>query len=330
MSNQLIDNHGRTISYLRLSITDRCNLRCFYCMPEQGVELMPKAELLTFEEILRLVQISSEMGIKKVRLTGGEPFVRKDSLQLITAIRQQFPALQLAITTNGILLQQHLPALHALGVTDINLSLDCLNPELFHRITRRNEFEKVYAALLQMLEMGFNVKVNMVVMDGVNTHEIVTMAYLAKDFPLEVRYIEEMPFNGVGVREGKFEWNEKAIIATLANEFPIRVAQKVAGETAQVIHVDGFKGNLGVIAAYTRSFCGTCNRLRVTAQGQLKTCLYDNGAVDLRALLRSTASDEVLKMSLLQAVSTRYKDGFEAEADRINNPIHESMSIIGG
>lgn len=299
-------------------------------MPEHGIELMPKSELLSFEEILRLVNICHSLGIKKIRLTGGEPFVRKDAMELIAAIRTQFPDIQLAITTNGVFLQQHLQALKLLGVLDINLSLDCLDPALFHRITRRNDFEKVYVTLLQMVEMGFRVKINMVVMDGINTHEISTMAQLAKQHPLEVRYIEEMPFNGVGIREEKFVWDEKAILAELAKVYAIRVNQKVAGETAQLIHVDGFKGNLGVIAAYTRSFCGTCNRLRITAQGQLKTCLYDNGAVDLRALLRSTSADEAIVASIEAAVGKRYRDGFEAEADRVANPIHESMSIIGG
>ena len=198
VAKQLFDNHGRPINYLRLAVTDRCNLRCFYCMPEEGIKYLPKKDLLTFEEIERMVMMMAEMGITKIRLTGGEPFIRTDLMQLIRRIVEIEGIHSVHLTTNGILTAQHVPELKRLGIASINLSLDTLNRERFKMITRRDEFAKTYETLQSLLHHKIPVKINAVVMDGKNIEDIIPLVNLTKDHDVSVRFIEEMPFNGKG------------------------------------------------------------------------------------------------------------------------------------
>lgn len=329
---QLFDNHGRPINYLRLAVTDRCNLRCFYCMPEEGIHYLPKKELLTFEEIERLIELMASMGISKVRLTGGEPFLRTDLMQLIRKIVSIDGINDLHLTTNGILTAPYIDELKSLGITSVNLSLDTLDRERFKMIARRDEFEKTWEAFQLLMKANISVKLNAVVMDGKNIDDIIPMVELTRQYPISVRFIEEMPFNGEGNHYPVLKWTHKKILDHIAGEYP--TLQKIADpENATAYHyqIPGFKGNIGIIAAFTRSFCGTCNRIRVTAQGELKTCLYDDGVLNIKTLMREGRTDDQIKEELSKAFAHRPKDGFEAERNRKNeSSVRESMSTIGG
>jgi molybdenum cofactor biosynthesis protein A len=328
---QLFDNHGRPINYLRLAVTDRCNLRCFYCMPEEGIKYMPKKELLTFEEIERLVTMLAQIGITKIRLTGGEPFVRTDLMQLIRRIVKIDGIKDVHLTTNGILTAQHIPELKRLGIASVNLSMDTLDRERFKMITRRDEFGKTRETLQSLLDHEIPVKINTVVMEGKNIEDILSLVELTKDQNVSVRFIEEMPFNGEGSHYASLAWTYKKILAHIKQEFPhIQKVQDPENSTAYHYQVPGFKGNIGIIAAFSRTFCGTCNRIRVTAQGVLKTCLYDDGVLNIKDLIREGLSDAEVKVYLLKAFAHRAKDGFEAEMKRKGHTVSESMSTIGG
>jgi molybdenum cofactor biosynthesis protein A len=328
---QLFDNHGRPINYLRLAVTDRCNLRCFYCMPEEGIKYMPKKELLTFEEIERLVTMLAEMGITKIRLTGGEPFVRNDLMQLIRTIVEIDGIKDIHLTTNGILTAPHIPELKKLGIASVNLSMDTLDRERFKMITRRDEFGKTRETLQSLLDHGIAVKINTVVMEGKNIEDILSLVELTKDQDVSVRFIEEMPFNGEGSHYASLAWTYKKILAHIKQEFPtIQKMQDPENSTAYHYQVPGFKGTIGIIAAFSRTFCGTCNRIRVTAQGVLKTCLYDDGVLNIKDLMRAGLTDQEIKGHLQNAFAHRAKDGFEAEMKRKEHTVSESMSTIGG
>lgn len=328
----LYDNHGREINYVRIAVTDRCNLRCFYCMPEEGIQYMPKKDLLTFEEIERLVTSLAAMGISKVRFTGGEPFVRKDFMELVNSISAIQGIDSLHLTTNGVLTGPYVQQLKQAGVKSVNLSLDTLDRERFKIITRRDEFDNVMDTLNLLLKENIEVKINAVVMEGKNTDDILALVDFTKDKPVSVRFIEEMPFNGEGSHYPILNWTHKKIIDHIQGAYPNMV--KIKDEphsTSYNYSIPGHLGNIGVIAAFSRTFCGTCNRIRITAQGTLKTCLYDDGVLSIRDLMRSQASDTQIKETLSKAFRNRAKDGFEAErARRSGAGVSESMSTIGG
>ena len=328
----LIDNHGRPISYLRLAVTDRCNLRCFYCMPEDGIKYLPKNELLTYEEMERLVILLVKMGINKLRITGGEPFVRQDLIKFIENLSNINGLKQIAITTNGVLTLPYLKTLKELGVRKINLSLDSIDKNRFHKITRRDEFNTVMKTLEQLLINGFDVKINCVVMQEENIEDIIPLLNLMKENSLGVRFIEEMPFNGEGSRYTNLIWSHTKILEHISEIHPNYY--KVESEqtsTSVNYKIPGYKGSFGIIPAFSRTFCGSCNRIRITAQGSLKTCLYDDGVLDLKHLLRSGYSDIMITEKLINVFSHRSENGFEAESHRLGSkPITESMSTIGG
>lgn len=331
-TTSLFDNHGRPISYLRLAVTDRCNLRCFYCMPEEGVKYLPKKELLTFEEIDRLITLLAKMGISKVRLTGGEPFVRTDLMQLIRKISTIEGIKDLHLTTNGVLTSPHIAELKSLGISSVNLSLDTLDRQRSKMITRRDEFEKTWATFEQLIRHEIPVKINAVVMEGKNEQDILPMVELTKQFPVSVRFIEEMPFNGEGSHYPRLNWTHRKIEEHIHLHYPaLQKIKDPENSSASNYQIPGHLGTIGIIAAFSRTFCGTCNRIRITAQGVLKTCLYDQGVLNIKELLRSGASDEEIKTALLLAFRNRAKDGFEAEDQRKKgSPVMESMSTIGG
>lgn len=327
---QLLDNHGRPINYLRLAVTDRCNLRCFYCMPEEGINYMPKPHLLTFEEMERLIRVLVSMGIDKVRITGGEPFVRRGIMEFIETISKIKGLNQINITTNGVLTAPLVPDLKRLGVKSINLSLDSLDRQRFFEVTRRDEFDRVMETFNAALEHGLNLKINSVVMAGKNAEDIVPMALLTQHKKIAVRFIEEMPFNGSGANTYDELWSYPKILNTLKTHFPnLQKLPDPPNSTAYNYYVPGFKGTIGIIAAYSRTFCGTCNRIRLTPQGVFKTCLYDEGVFNVRDMVRSGMTDAELSESIVNALNHRAKDGFEAEARR-SSIITESMTTIGG
>jgi molybdenum cofactor biosynthesis protein A len=326
----LIDNHGRPINYLRLAVTDRCNLRCFYCMPEDGLNWLSRKELMSYEEMLRACTLLVNMGIQKIRITGGEPFVRKDIMPFLTALSQLNGLDELSVTTNGVLTAPHVEQLKSIGVKSVNLSLDTLDAGRFFTITRRDEFAAVMATMDELLKHDIEVKINAVVMDGKNTQDIIPLVELTRELPVSVRFIEEMPFNGDGHIYTGLNWDYIRILDVIKGHFPqINKIPDPAYSTAYNYHIPGHKGDVGIIAAYSRTFCGTCNRIRITPQGTLKNCLYDNGVLNVKDLIQMGKSDEDIKESLLNAFNNRVKDGWEAES-LVSTGIHESMATIGG
>jgi cyclic pyranopterin phosphate synthase len=301
-------------------------------MPEEGIKYLPKKELLSFEEIERLVTLLATMGITKIRLTGGEPFVRNDLMELIRCIVEIPGIRDLHITTNGILTAPHIPELKKLGIASVNLSLDTLNKERFKVITRRNEFDNTIRTLNLLLEHEIAVKINAVVMDGKNIDDIIPLIELGKDNAVDVRFIEEMPFNGEGNHYTALTWTYKKILQYIQQHYPsLHKIPDGDFSTSYNYKIPGYKGTIGIIAAFSRTFCGTCNRIRLTAQGELKTCLYDDGVLNIKKMLREQNTDEAVKAALMYAFSHRVKDGFEAEKNRADHlPVHESMSTIGG
>ncbi|AQG80501.1 GTP 3',8-cyclase MoaA [Spirosoma montaniterrae] len=325
----IYDNHNRPITYLRLAVTDRCNLRCFYCMPEEGIKYLPKHQLLTYEEMERLVQVLARLGVSKVRITGGEPFVRTGLMDFMHRLAAIDGLTDLSMTTNGVLTAPHVADLAALGVKAVNLSLDTLDRERFHKITRRDELPAVLNTLDALLKAGIETKINAVVMDGQNTQDIVPLAELTRNLPVDARFIEEMPFNGEGSHYPVLHWTHRRIVDELRAHFPdLHKLPDPPFSTANNYQIPGHQGTIGVIAAFSRTFCGTCNRIRLTAQGTLKTCLYDNGVLDVRALIRAGATDDDLTAAFLRAFAHRPANGFEAEQSR--GVVTESMSTIGG
>jgi len=326
---KLYDSHGRPMEYMRLAVTDRCNLRCFYCMPHEGMEFVPRKELLTYEEMLRLTRIMVEMGVNKIRLTGGEPFVRKNMYGFIKRLTAIDGLEKVNITTNGAVANRHIPFLKEIGVDSINLSLDTLDKKRYEEITRRDFYDSAMSTYRAVLDAGMKLKVNMVVMADKNVDDIIPMAMLTKDDPVNIRYIEEMPFNGTGERDVSF-MDHQQIFQHLKDNLPsIKVIPSIAGQTATNYSIKGHRGTVGIIAAWSRTFCGDCNRIRVTATGGLKNCLYDSGVLDLKRLLSDGSSDTMIKEAIAIAYGKKLKNGFESEKHRLSS-ITESMSSIGG
>jgi molybdenum cofactor biosynthesis protein A len=328
----LLDNHGRKINYLRLAVTDRCNLRCFYCMPEDGLNWLSRKELMTYEEMLQACTLLVKMGIEKIRITGGEPFVRKDIMQLLTALSKLDGLKELSITTNGVLTAPHVAELKNIGVRSVNLSLDTLDANRFFTITRRDEFANVMETMEELLKHDMEVKINTVVMAGKNTQDIIPLVGLTKDLPVSVRFIEEMPFNGDGHSYSGIVWDYVRIFDEIRQTFPeIQKVPDPQYSTSYNYQIPGHKGSIGIIAAYSRTFCGTCNRIRITPQGTLKNCLYDDGVLNIKDLIRSGMGNTELEETLRAAFNNRQKDGWQAEQKRLENPnFHESMATIGG
>jgi len=331
LESMLYDNHNRPISYLRLAVTDRCNLRCSYCMPEHGLEWLSRDALLTYEEMLRLSRILVGLGINKIRITGGEPFVRKDMMKFLEALSNIEGLQQINLTTNGVATAAFIPRLKSLGIHSVNLSLDTLDRARFFEITRRDELPAVLKTMDALLEQGIKVKINAVVMEGMNDMDIIPLAELSKDRPIDVRFIEEMPFNGGDHETAKPFWDHRRILEKLRERWPdLQKMVDPPASTSMNYQQAGHLGTIGIIAAWTRSFCGTCNRIRITPQGMLKTCLYDGGVLDLREAMRSGSSNVQLTEKLLEAFGKRHKDGWEAEKASARLGISQSMAMIGG
>ncbi|XP_043859673.1 molybdenum cofactor biosynthesis protein 1 isoform X3 [Dromiciops gliroides] len=325
----LTDSFGRRHNYLRISLTEKCNLRCQYCMPEEGVPLTPKADLLTTREILTLSRLFVKEGVDKIRLTGGEPLIRPDVLDIVAQLQQLDGLKTIAITTNGINLARLLPRLQAAGLSAINISLDTLVPAKFEFIARRKGFHKVMEGIHKAIELGFDpVKVNCVVMRGLNEDELLDFVALSEGLPLDVRFIEYMPFDGN-------KWNFKKMVSykemldRIQQHWPeLQKLPEEASSTAKAFRVPGFRGQISFITSMSEHFCGTCNRLRITADGNLKVCLFGNSEVSLRDHLRAGASEEEL-LSIIGAAVGRKKQqhaGMFNIAQMKNRP----MILIGG
>jgi GTP 3',8-cyclase len=338
----LFDRFGRRHTYLRISVTERCNLRCRYCMPEEGVQLLAKDHLLSFEEIERLATLFVRLGVRKIRLTGGEPLVRREIDDLVARIgRLKARGLeQLAMTSNALLLREHIPHFLASGLDAVNLSLDTLHPDRFRRITGRDGCGETIAAIVEAAHAGFrSVKVNAVALAGINDDELPALARtFARDLPVEVRFIEYMPFEGNGWGEALQMFPAAAIRARLDEQMTLEPLG--LNETAQIYAArekDGtpFRGRIGIISSMTEPFCGTCNRTRLTADGHFRWCLLDEGEIDLRAPLRAGATDDDLTALVEEGLRRKRAGHLPAaalkEAQRAAGPAHaRSMIRIGG
>ncbi|MCW9709168.1 GTP 3',8-cyclase MoaA [Fodinibius salsisoli] len=329
----IYDNHGRPITYLRLSVTDRCNLRCKYCMPASGINFLPRKELLSYEELERLISILTNLGISKIRITGGEPFVRKNLIDFFSVISKNDKLEKVALTTNGTLLAPYISRLEEMGITSINLSLDTIDPDRFKKITRRDQFDRVMDSFHLLNESAIPFKINTVVMEEHNIEDIIPLAELTKKYPISVRYIEEMPFNGSGGNGPALTWTYDKILSHLKSRY-LNIKEIPAGphSTSTNYQIPGYRGKIGIIAAFSRTFCGSCNRIRVDSKGTLKTCLYDNGVLNIKEVMRGGATDKEINQLFRHTFKNRAKNGFEAERRRTqnHNPIEESMALIGG
>src|SRR5690606_22069445 len=306
----IVDSHGRSINYLRLAVTDRCNLRCRYCMPEKGLDWLPRKELMTFEEMFRLCSLFVEMGGNKIRITGGEPFLRKDLMAFLTRVSCIDGLEELSITTNGLRIAAMIPELKAIGIHAVNLSLDTLDKDRFIQITRRDGLDHVLQTLDTLLAHGIEVKINTVVMANRNTDDIIPLVKLADQLPVSVRFIEEMPFNG-GSHSVALTWDHRRIYQHIEQHFPtVDEMPTLPHATATRYKIPGHQGDIGIIAAYTRLFCGSCNRIRVTPTGMLRACLYDNGTLNIKDAMRNGATDEELTRMVKQAVGNKEIDGW--------------------
>jgi len=324
----LVDPQGRTLDYLRVAVTDRCNLRCRYCMPAEGIQQIPHYDILTLEETYRLCSLFTELGVRKIRVTGGEPLVRKGVVPLLTSLTGLPARPEILLTTNGLVLNEYLDELKAGGIKRINLSLDSLNPKTWSEITRRKGFEKVRAAVDRVLELGLGLKINVVVLPGVNDHEIPDFVELTRKSPLTVRFIEPMPFDGAGkALEDTIDGDE--ILLRLRSRFDLTPVSQPADAVDSLFTVRGFMGKVGVIEGHSRTFCATCSRLRIDSRGRLRTCLYGAPGVSLLELIRQDASDDNLIEAIRTEISYRFRDGKKAELAHHLVGL-ESMASIGG
>jgi cyclic pyranopterin phosphate synthase len=326
----LLDPYKRKINYLRISVTDRCNLRCRYCMPEEGIPLISHQDILTYEEMLRIVRVFASEGISKVRLTGGEPLVRKGIVDFVSRLSQIQEIKDLSLTTNGLLLKDLAQVLWQAGLKRVNISLDSLKRERFYQITRRDDFERVWSGIEEALRVGLTpIKINMVAIKGLNDDEIEAFAQLTFELPLTVRYIEYMP-SGNGE-----EWKETDIV-TIAHIHArlqkignlISIPSDRWDGPAKRFRFEGARGEIGLIGAVSSHFCSDCNRLRLTPDGKIRTCLFSDDEVDVKEILRSGGSDEDLKARLLVALRAK------PERHHINTYLFKkcqrNMSAIGG
>lgn len=324
----LVDSFGRVHKYLRISVTDRCNLRCVYCMPEAGIDWKERSEILTFEEIFRIAKLFVELGVNKVRITGGEPMIRKGIEDLVSRLSSLKELKTLAMTTNGIFLNQKAHALKLAGLNALNVSLDTLQKERFKLITRRDYLDDVLLGINSAIFAGFSpLKINVVVIHGMNDDEILDFVNFVKDKPINIRFIEFMPFKGNSWDYNKFVPYEKIknLIQSCYELIPINTEVSAVGKD---FCIEGFQGTISFITSMTENFCGSCNRVRLTADGIFKTCLFYPGEVSLRDAIRSGATDNVIK-EMIMSTTVLKKRGHEP-IDKLPQLENQSMIQIGG
>ncbi|MHC0441551.1 GTP 3',8-cyclase MoaA [Flavobacterium sp. 3-210] len=328
----LTDGFGRKHNYLRISLLEKCNLRCTYCMPADGIALSPKASLMTAEEIFAIAQTFVKNGVDKIRLTGGEPLLRKDFPEIVSKLSNL--NILLSITTNGILIDRHIDVLKQFNVKKINLSLDTLVSSKFYSVTLRNQFEKVVDNLHLLLNNDFQVKVNVVLMKGFNDNEIVDFVKLTQFLPISVRFIEFMPFAGNEWDRSKMV-SQKEILSLVETQFSLDQIEKLEDEknfTSRNYKIKGFHGDFGIISSITNPFCDSCNRIRLTADGKIKNCLFSNSETDLLTAFRNGESiTELISASIQNKKKVRAGmvtiDEMDDPAKHFDN---RSMIAIGG
>ena len=329
----LIDSHGRKVSYLRLSITDRCNLRCLYCRPESDWEFLPHEQILTFEEMSELVDVAQAAGVEKVRLTGGEPFARKGFIPFLARLHARYPALDLRITTNGTLLAGRVDELREAGVSCLNISLDTLERDKFRRITGVDGYDQVRAGIVACLDGGMRVKVNVVALKGINDDELPAFIDFARELGIDVRFIEFMPIGYQSRWSRDNYWPARDIVTAVEALVPldeVREASRNSGP-ARMYRIAGGAGRIGVISAVSNHFCESCNRFRVTSDGKLRTCLFSDKEYDVRSILRDPKHTMQELLDLFARANQEKPMGYKLLQDRQTNQVCDrAMTAIGG
>ncbi len=327
---RLTDMFARSISYLRISLTDHCNLRCLYCTPQEGRIKLASEELLRYEEILRVVRLAVSLGIEKVRLTGGEPLVRRDVLPFIKALAEIPGLTDIRLTTNGVLLADHAEALQKAGISKLNISLDTLRPERFRQITGVDAFARVWAGISKARELGFSpIKLNVVALKGVNDDEFIDFARLTLTEPLQIRFIEFMPIGASALWDKGKYISSQGIMELIRPLGPLEpVPAKRMDGPARIYRFAEAAGSIGFISPISHHFCDRCNRLRLTSEGRLRSCLLSDQETDLREKLRSGATDAEIRELIIAAILNKPK-GHAISADGEGN-CHGQMSRIGG
>jgi cyclic pyranopterin phosphate synthase len=325
----LIDQHNRIHNYLRISLTDSCNFRCAYCMPNEEIECLPNSKLMSTGEIEQIAKTFVDLGVKKIRLTGGEPLVRKEFPDIVQRL-SKLPV-ELTMTTNGVLVHKHIQLLKDAGIRSLNVSLDTLNPETFFKLTKRNQFQQVWDNILLLLEHGFRVKVNAVALNGIIEDELLDFVRITEKLPLHVRFIEFMPFSGNHWKSEKVI-TAKQMLEVVQAEMEVVKLQDQVHDTAKKYKVVGYEGTFAFITTMSEHFCGDCNRMRVTADGKMKNCLFGKEEMDLLGTLRK--GEDILPLIRLSIFRKHAMlggqfspDYLKAEADKIEN---RSMIKIGG
>lgn len=331
----MIDDFNRKIDYIRISVTDRCNLRCVYCMPQKGVDFISHENILTYEEIIRLCECFAKLGISKVKLTGGEPLVRKDISLLIRKIKNIQGIEKVTITTNGIQLADKIEELYKAGIDGINISLDTLNSEYFKKLTRFDGLDKVKEGICEVLKYkDITVKINAVPLKREGAKEdILAMVSLAKAQPLHIRFIEVMP---IGLGKNLTSYNEEEIIKLITNTYgTLTPYMDVLGNgPSHYYSLEGYKGKIGFISAISHQFCSSCNRIRLTSDGYLKNCLHYANGVDLKTMMRQGIDDGALVDEICNAIKRKPKEHHfkdYMEMNELESTLERrSMSQIGG
>lgn len=325
----LSDSFQRRHNYLRISLTDKCNLRCFYCMPEEDYAFMPSSKLMQADEIEALAKTFVGLGVDKIRLTGGEPLVRKDAEEIIRAL-SRLPV-TLTMTTNGIRLHEFLPQLKAAGVQSLNISLDTLKADKFQLISRRNSFDRIWQNIHAAVDQGIHVKVNVVAMKGINSNEILDFVAWTKDTPVHVRFIEFMPFDGNRWASNKVMTLQE-LLATIESRYTIVKLKDETHDTTKKYCVPGHAGTFAIISSMTAPFCATCNRIRLTADGKIKNCLFAKEETDLLTALRAGEEVEPLIRQTILQKHASHGGQFKAKLEDVQaaNLENRSMIAIGG
>lgn len=329
---QLKDNFGRTHDYLRISLLERCNLRCTYCMPEEGIILRDKAEFMTQEELFTIASQFVSMGVKKIRLTGGEPLIKKNFDSIIREL-STLPV-ELTLTTNAVILDRFIDDLKAAKLKKLNISLDSLNENRFNAISRRNDFKKILDNIYLALKEGFDVKLNVVLMKGVNDDEIIDFIELSKVDNINIRFIEFMPFNG-----NDWDWSKTVSYQSIMDcviahygDTHVQGEKGLPNSTSKNFRIDTYKGNFGIISTLTNPFCDSCNRIRLTADGRIKNCLFSSSETDLLTALRR---GENIVPLILQSLEKKHEKragitSFESDEGKKIFDQNRSMTTIGG
>ena len=330
--NILTDSFSRKHTYLRISLTERCNLRCSYCMPAEGIPLSPKSHIMTFDEIHSIAKTFIQHGVTKIRLTGGEPLIRKDFPVILKKLSEL--SAELTLTTNWVIVDRYLDVFKDCNLTKINLSLDSLDRDKFKEITRRNYFDKVYNNMLLLLKQGFTIKMNVVLIRGFNDDEITDFIRLTKELPITVRFIEFMPFDGN-------KWNidnmvsYREIMDVISETYHLNTIKKLndsANDTSKNYRIKGYRGSFAIISSVTNPFCDSCNRIRLTANGHIKNCLFSSTETDLLTPLRN---GKCIEPMIEKVITSKFymrggMDTLEKLKDSDLHSLNRSMITIGG